>query len=261
MTTKVKSLLRPVSPKVGNVYYTSDLSIFKNLEFNREIETRVKNIVHSMIHDGLKYCPIIVNRDFDVIDGKHRLHAAGLAGKGIYYIIDESCKTIEESEETMIILNTNTNSWSKFMFLDHYTKKGVKSYVLLTKFKKEFPSFSLTDCMMLLNNNSNYPSQYDRDFENGKWKIKSYEIGQTWAEFITSIKPFFPDGYNRAIFIRTMITILSKYPDFSTERFLHKSSVCSYKFVIQGDRRSYIRMIEDVYNFKVKDEQKLYFRI
>ena len=73
------------------VKFTQNLGMFKLHNVNREVDTpRVKRITDSMKKDGLKLVPIIVNSNYVVVDGQHRLTAAKEAGKGIYFIVDTS---------------------------------------------------------------------------------------------------------------------------------------------------------------------------
>ena len=246
------------SKEVGKVYYTKELSKFKRIETNRPIEPRVQKIIDSMKKDGLMYCPIMVNPQGYVLDGEHRIYSARKVGCGIYFTINYDVQTLEECERYMISYNKLVNKWGKFQFLGHYVKRNLQSYVTLEKFIEEFPTFSVTDCVMLLNNNSNYPGT--DDFEQGKWVHQNVDIGRKWGNFILEIQKYFPEG-GRALFIRSMINILNKVENFSLDQFLYKCSLVPHQLSVQADRKSYYRMIEDVYNYKQKGNTKLYIRI
>ena len=59
------------------IHSTYDLSIFKILDGNRNINLgHVERLVKSIEENGFLKMPIIVNDNFDVIDGQHRLMAA-----------------------------------------------------------------------------------------------------------------------------------------------------------------------------------------
>ena len=59
------------------IHSTCDLGIFKILEGNRNINLgHVERLVKSIQENGFLKMPIIVNDDFEVIDGQHRLMAA-----------------------------------------------------------------------------------------------------------------------------------------------------------------------------------------
>ena len=260
MNKMTKIEMRPVGAAVSNVYYTEHLDQFRRISTNREIGKRVKHIVNSMKKDGVLFQPIIVDTHGYVIDGEHRLFAARQLGFGIYFVVDERCTTIEKSEKMMITFNKYQESWKKLSFLDSNIKAGKIHYINLGKFMNEFPEFSITDCIMLLNNSQTFPSEDNKDFENGDWKHKSIEVAREWGKFIMRLKEVFPNGYRRAIFFRSMIHVLSKYPEFETERFITKCKQCPQKLQVHGDRRNNYFMIDDIYNYKVKDN-RLEFRL
>lgn len=252
---------RPVGTQHGYVRYTQDLNQFHRIETNRKIRTNVKNIEDSMKKFGVFYQPIICDVFGNVIDGEHRLFAARKLGLGIFFIIDESCDTLEKSRQMMIKLNKDQESWKKLNFLSSYVLEGRHNYIVLFNFTKEFPKFSLTDCIMLLNNSQNFPSSYNKDFENGDWKYKSVEIGRDWGNFIMKIGDVFPDGFKRTMFFRSMVHILSKYPEFSQERFLEKCQQCPHKLQVYGDRKNNYFMIEEIYNYKMSSDNRLIIRL
>ena len=78
------------------ILFTTNLGIFKFHEVNRkcgetpESKNRIKEIANSMKVDGLLPHAIVITNKGYIVDGQHRVKAAEDAGKGIYYIIDES---------------------------------------------------------------------------------------------------------------------------------------------------------------------------
>ena len=238
------------------VYYTRDLSIFKGLNHNRvQNTTRIKEIAQSMAEDGLMKIPIIVNKRKEVIDGQHRLEAARIAGKGLYYI-----QASNYGETQMMVINRTVKAWSQNDYLSHYVSKGVEDYIKLNTFSKSYPQFGLSDCMMLLTNAGHAPKR--KVFNEGELKIKSYRKAEQWADFILSIGKYFPDGYTRTIFVRTMINILSKYQDeFNMEEFMKKADIRPDMFRICGDVPTYTRMVEDIYNYKRRTDGKIFIRV
>ncbi len=238
------------------VLHTTDLGMFKKSPLNRntdspESQTRILNISKSMIEDGLLLSPIIVSSDFHVIDGSHRLEAAKLAGKGIYYIIDKSVGSSSQSVfEATKRLNVNSKEWTKNDYLMGYSSKGIKSYKVLNTFSKQYPMFTLTERLMLLNNSGTRHSN-KRVFANGEYEIDDtqIEVGREWAEKLLKLKPYFPEHYTDSVFVRALLTIMEKSKYFSFEGFLRQVKKHPNLLKKQEDKKSYAKMIEHIYNF------------
>jgi len=252
MSTKVKT------PKSNfQVSFTTNLDMFKLMESNRPVnQGRVKRIYQSMMDEGLLVIPILVNKKMEIIDGQHRYHASKLSGKGIYYL------QVDNYGETQVIQsNQNSQSWTRKDFLEFYVSKGNRNYIKLKQFMEIYPHFSLTDSMFLLTN-GNFTNTRKDQFNNGMYKIGNYSKAVQWGEFITSLQKYFPEGYSRTIFVRSMISVLRKYEnEFNTDEFIKKSEIVPHFYKICGSHSDYVRMIEDIYNFKRRNDKKIFIRV
>jgi hypothetical protein len=238
------------------VYYTTDLEMFKPMEHNRvKSKARIKEIAQSMEEEGLLKVPIIVNRKKQIIDGQHRFEAAKLAGKGLYYITAN-----KYGENEMMSINKTMKNWSKNDYLSHYVSKGNKNYIKVAEFRKEFPMFSLTDSCIFLK--GGLASGINKQtFSTGKFKAGSMEKARVWANFILSLEPYAPKIFYRTVFVRTMLSILAKYDEFVMSEFIKKAEIVPHYFKICGDKAGYSRMIEDIYNFKRRNDKKIFIRV
>jgi len=70
---------------------TTNYSIFTSITSNREVnEAHVKALMKSIQENNLlSINPIMVNTEFGVIDGQHRLEAAERLSERIYYIVSD----------------------------------------------------------------------------------------------------------------------------------------------------------------------------
>ena len=74
--------------KINTVNRTTDYSLFKRLEGNRNVlEIRVKRITASIKKVGWIQNPVIVNEKMEVIEGQGRLEALKRLGMPVDYII------------------------------------------------------------------------------------------------------------------------------------------------------------------------------
>lgn len=247
------------------IEFTKNLGLFKFSDLNRnfdsiESKNRIKRIAESMIGDGLLVDPIIVSNRWIIVDGQHRIKSAEIAKKGIYFIVDHSIKNTPKAIfEAARLHNKNSKDWSKLDYLQGFAKQGNKNYKLLEDFRKEFPEFSLTEAMILLANSGTKFIKKE-DFADGKFVIENMEIAKQWANNLLSLRPYFKDGYNRSSFVRTMMTIVEKKPEFNFERFLQKVKLNQDKLHICGDKKSYTLLIEEIYNHRSYAENKLSLR-
>ena len=240
-----------------SVGYTKDLSIFKLHPSNRKVDmNRVKKIAASMKEDGLFLEPIIVSSHMYVADGQHRLEAAKIAGCGIYYIVDYAIKGIFAAAAQR---NRNAKSWSKNDYVDGLAAEGVHNYKVLQGFAKKYPMFTLTEQILLLQNSANSGSK--DSFINGNLKIGSEIMAEHWANRLIRLREYFPKGYNTSNFVRTMIILFEKKSGvFNFEEFMHKLELRPTALKPCGDKRSYSELIEDIYNYKRRNDEKVSLR-
>lgn len=251
--------------KKFNVTHTTNLTMFKFHDVNRDInkpqsQNRIKRISESMEQDGLMKVPIIVTTKFYVVDGQHRLEAAKIAGKGIWFIVDDTIQNTSKGIfDAARKFNCNMKEWGKEDYIHGFTKQGNKSYQMLENFGKKYPMFSLTErIMLLMNSGTRYVEK--KDFSAGKFVVGDYKRGEEIADNILKLKPVFEKGYNKSVFVRTLLTIIEKKPDFIFDEFIHKVKLRPSSIYVCGDKKSCAEMIEEIYNFKRRNDNKLNLR-
>ena len=250
--------------KQFKIVFTTNLGMFKYHTANRDFTTpesqnRIKRIAESMKSDGLLPHAIVVTSKFFVVDGQHRLEAARIAGKGIYFLIDETiANTAKAIFEAAKRYNRDAKVWSKADYVHGLAKQGNVNYQILENFRREYPMFSQTEAEMFLMN-SGTRNVGKREFADGKFEIASFKKAEELAKNILKLKEYFPH-YNSSVFVRTMLTIIEKKPEFNFDRFLHKVSLRPGAIKKQGDKDSYKLMIEDIYNFKASANDRLNLR-
>ena len=248
-----------------SVRHTNNLDVFKFHNVNRDIkktqsQSRIKRISESMVQDGLMKVPIIVTTKFYVVDGQHRLEAAKIAGKGVWFIVDDTIQnTTKGIFDAARKFNRDMKEWSKEDYIHGFTKQGNKSYQMLEEFGKKYPMFSLTErIMLLMGSGTRYVEK--KDFSAGKFIVEDYQRGEELADNILKLKPLFERGYNKSVFVRTILTIIEKKPDFVFDEFLHKVKLRPASIYVCGDKKTCAEMIEDIYNFKRRNDEKLNLR-
>lgn len=241
---------------VNQVQRTNDYSKFKNLLGNRNVNMlHLQRLINSMKKEYL-FSPILVNEKYEIIDGQHRYNAAKTLKLPINFIIikDYGLREVQT-------LNTNTKNWNKKDYLEAYCDLGNENYIKLKKFMGMFPDFSLSVCESLvlgltrgINNQKNDKNVSgdkagkQKQFESGLLKIDNLFSGIIRAKEILKYKPYY-DGYNRQLFVRTIIALL-KNKNFNNDEMISKLSFNQNSLTHCINVSQYKVMLEDIYNYK-----------
>jgi len=241
--------------QVNQVFQTKNYGMFKFREDNRILnKTHITKLTEKMVNVGwISGSYVVINEKGEIIDGQHRVKAAINAGVPINYTIERKA-----GFEQIRSLNQNQKNWSLADHIHGYVKENNPNYIKLDNFVKEFPEFRVTESLMFLQNNSN-PVHRDV-FESGQFQVKNIEKGREWAKNIQQLKPFFEKGYNKSIFVRALIKIMSKKPDFKFEEFFHKVQLRPGMIHLCGSVELYTEMIEEIYNYRRRTDEKLNLR-
>lgn len=242
------------SREINQILQTKDYGFFKITDKNRTIiPSHVKRLYQSMLLNGwVRGSYVVVDKVGNVIDGQHRVLAATEAKVPVLYVIEKRANT-----DDIRILNTNTKNWNIIDHLQYHVKLGNKNYVVLDTFMKNFPTLRPTECTMLVKNSTS--SAERGEFESGNFVVRDMKKAYEWGHNIMKLRPYFEKGYNKSIFVRAMVRVLQN-PRFSFDEFLHKVSIRPRSMVMCGTVDQYLEMIEDIYNYKRKNDEKIILR-
>lgn len=249
----------PMVKHSNQVQTTTDYSKFNNLIGNRKPnELHIKRLTNSFKERYL-FSPILVNEKMQIIDGQHRFISAKELSLPINYLVVEGYG-LEEVQ----ILNTNSANWKKEDYLKAYCDLGIEPYLQMRQFMLDFPDFGVAISEMILTDNTNGANNskvIDKveirmmGFQNGELVITDLSKAYETAEKVLMFKPYY-DGYNRATFVRTLITLfknenyvhadmISKLAN-NPSALTHCANVTQYKF-----------LLEDIFNFRRREKVNL----
>lgn len=163
--------------QVGSVYKTDDYSIFKLSKFNRTVLLHKAMIEQAS--QGL-VAPIIVNEDFVVIDGQHRLAASKEANVPVEYIIKRGL-----GKNDIVRMNTIQRRWSLKDYVEAYANQGTLAYQKLAKLINEKMADTTSTIEIAINSLS--PNTARKAIENGDFEFWNYERA---VEFLNFYKDF-----------------------------------------------------------------------
>lgn len=109
------------------IYKTKDYNIFKMLPGNRLLsEKKIKLLIKDISagNNLLKFFPILVDKQMNVLDGQHRLYAARKTQSDVYYII--SSQQIDIS--VVASMNSRSSSWNAKDYLNCYIRRNNVNY-------------------------------------------------------------------------------------------------------------------------------------
>lgn len=154
---------------------TSEYSKFKLLEGNRPIShvhlMRLKKSIE--LNNLLHLRPILVDKNYMVIDGQHRLKAAEALSIPIYYQMGG-----EISDEEMVAINGTNKSWNNIEFFNFYYKKGYKEYLKFNDICEEvgLPVSLMLHYVIQINKGRGSENDIRDSVRAGTLEMKSFDI-------------------------------------------------------------------------------------
>lgn len=227
---------------------TTDYKKFKVLKGNRVVDkVHVKSLARSIALNPelLAVRPILVNKNFEVIDGQHRLAAAKMVKVPVYYDVADL-----ELEDT-IIINHNQRNWLITDYAKSYADLGKQDYIKFLEMQQEYPWFSATGLMYYLHGVQR--KKLGRDFREGKFEITDLALSRKFLDQLEELQEIEP----RSALLRSASAWLTvfKNPNYDHKRMMNKMRLFGKdQYHPYGRVNDIMRSIEDTYNFKAQGE-------
>lgn len=227
------------------IYKTNDYSKFKVIGGNRKIQKNHLARLYTAMKKKYLLIPIMVNRDFGIVDGQHRFINVMRLGLPVFYYFNEDYELAEVQK-----LNTNMTNWTSNNYMEGFADLGIIDYVKYREYRKEF-GFGHGELRSMLSGSNSYEQM--AKFKDGTFKILQEEEFLRQARLLNKIKPFYT-GYQKRNFVKAMV-ILFRHPEvFKFDNFIKKISYNSEILVDCTTVRQYLGVIEELYNFKTKQK-------
>jgi hypothetical protein len=153
------------------IYETRDYGMFKKHSQNVPLDERhLIKIMESIKKKNLLHLePIIVDSEYRVVDGQHRLEAAKRLELSIFYIIAEDSKP-----EDMRQMNIS-RTWKREHYLHNFVECGFPEYIKLKKFMDK-TGLSLKNVFVIWGIEGRGRANLKRDdFRDGNFKCPSLD--------------------------------------------------------------------------------------
>lgn len=243
------------STNIPTIAVETNYEKFKIMSSNRIVDrNHVSRLKKEMQQNPLllSTSPILVNENFFVIDGQHRLKAASELGHPIYYIIAEG-SGIDETRA----LNATQRKWTMLDFAKSYAASGYKDYEQFLALNSKFPSISPSILRMYLTGMGK-EGNIESDFRLGNFVIDDIKESLESIEKLQQIVDT-TDMRISTPMARALRQVFQNH-DFDFDTFITKlkNEGAQERFVMHHNVRSCLRSIEEVYNFHNKIQTRLY---
>lgn len=243
--------------KNNNVYVgkevltTTDYFLFKQIEGNREKNKLQLSKLKKSMSDSYLFTILIVNENYEIIDGQHRFEVIKELGLPLNYVVCDGYGLNE-----VHVLNQNQKTWTVSDYMEGYANMGYSDYIQYREFKDKY-GFHHQETMLLLGTRFNDASTVN-NFKKGLFKIGSLKKAESLVKKILMIEPYY-SGIRRRTFMKAIITLLN-CSLFNFDEFMHKLNVQPTAMKDCTTSEAYIELIEQIYNYHRRYKVNLRFR-
>ena len=236
----------------GEIGYSSNYSTFKFLEANRDIRERhVNRLVASIQREGQIY-PILVNSNYEVIEGQHRVEACKILQIPVMFLKNDKA-TIKHVR----IVNNCQEGWGFYDYLksfSHHSHPNHETYQKVELFVKEF-GFQPRICLVLLVGGVENGKKID-EFKVGTFTIANEEKSRRLAKQLLKIKTFAPDLVTNKKFCLAWFRV-QKIEKFKVESAYIQ--LRKYRSKLEGclNQEDWIEGILEAYSYKKPKSEKI----
>ncbi len=242
-----KSNVEPMVKHSNQVHTTTDYFLFKSIDGNRNKNLLHINRLKKSMAENYLFTIIVVNENYEIIDGQHRFDVIQELNLPLHYVMCEGYGLNE-----VHILNQNSKTWNADDYLTGYSNMGYEDYLKYAAFKAKY-NLGHNETMSLL---SGIPNKIDIDvFYSGDFKIKSLKYAEDMIEKIMMIEPYYV-GVRRRAFIYTMMSLF-RNPNFEFTEFLQKLKVQPTALQDCTNISNYKVLIEEIYNYRRREKVNL----
>lgn len=229
---------------------TKDYDIFKFRDDNKERikQAHVNRLKNSIISRNLlQMRPIIVNEDYEILDGQHRLLAAKSLGVDIYYQVEKNMQPND------IITMNVAKQWLLTDYLNFYCVNKYPEYIKL----KEFVLKNELSLKTIMNLSVGRSDAAVDDFKSGKFEFKNeliekeVDICKSTISYIRKANGYSP-YLDSGRFWQSLIKMI-RHPDFDLYRWENNFKRLTDKFLPKSSVKEYLKTLQYVYNYKHTD--------
>lgn len=238
----------------SQIFVTTDYTKFKDISGNR-----LKNKLHlkrlkSSIERGYLMTIIIVNENYEIIDGQHRFNILKELNYPIYYTIVTGYGLNEVHR-----LNEITKNWSIADYINGYAELGYKDYQMLIELSERYKIGTSNISQLLADRTvgSGVELKTTSMLKTGQYTISTYDSALEILDYIEVLADYYK-GARRRGFIGAIAKVL-KNKNFDKSEFVQKIKLQPNALMHCVTIDKYIELIEEIYNYKRSNKINLRF--
>ena len=231
---------------------TSDYTRFKTIKGNRPIKighvNRLKSSFESSPH-LIEANPVLVNKNWEIIDGQHRFKALEALDMPISFIQLDNYNLAD-----VRTLNTNSRNWSILDYAMSYASQGKKDYMIYLDYLDRFKLGKTITAQLLMLDRA-YTTML---FKEGKLRVTNLPKTDRLIENFLEVAAYFPDFYNTKAFTMAFMRVWLN-PRYKHSEMMRKLPKYYAKVQPRNKLMDYIRDFEEVYNTGKSDMHSVRF--
>lgn len=248
---------------VGVILQTTNYSQFTNFDkSNRsEANAHANDLLKKLSKDShLALTPILVDSNFKVVDGQHRLWALSQLGLPVNYIIYSKI-SINDAPT----LNSNQKRWSPMDYVEVFSNKGNMNYQCLLKELNKYKKTSPVNLIALTFSSNR--SKLSGGFINRKIKDESYQFdlskqleNEKFFDFITDLSSKVGGRHSIPSNVQEAIKFWYFNPNVNKKRL---SSIIDKNLIDESPRNTNLcaRLIGEKYNSHLRPQNKVNYYV
>lgn len=234
-----------------HIQSTSDYSIFKTMDGNRNVNTNhVKELQRLLVDNGnlTNQFPIVVNKDMEVIDGQHRLEALKGLGWEVAYTVEDGATL-----NMVRAINLGNKNWNWRDMAESYAALGNDEYKWFLKYCDRH-GFNYSIAMKFCG--QNVDKRNSSDYYQGYLVIEHKTKAEEMAEHFKAAMQYVEEGMSPRDFGYALFK-LRQSPFYNDERMLQKLQEKGHTLPTKASQNDYMRKIEEIFNDHFSPENKV----
>lgn len=230
---------------------TTDYDMFRFEHANRPVDPKHVTALVAAIKEKnlLREYPIVVDVNFNVLDGQHRLTAARELNVPIFFIVSKEATVADVS-----FITSHVDHWDISDHLHFWCMKGNHDYTKLREFHQKYPFLSVSICRYLLSGGR----KDTVDFRSGDFRINRMEVAEKTAQAMIDFQRYC--DLHKSFQFANAVSVLVSHPKYSHKRMLMKLEYLSQKLVKRVDTKAYVETLSEIYNYKVRVDDIVDFK-
>jgi hypothetical protein len=217
---------------------TTEYDKFKRMPGNRPIKPHHVEEVKKKIMEKDLRTPIVINKDWQVIDGQHSLEARRMLGLDVPYRFGS-----ELDLHDVQTLNSTSLPWTNDDYAHSYIEQGNTHYKTYRAFRNKY-NLQHEAAMMLLSGRD--MSAMRKVFRTGQFRVANLKDAEFKADMFAQLQEFI--GQHRPdVFLKAFLIALNRV-GFTFDRFIERARENKRMFSYWPTIDDNLLMIEEVYN-------------